>query len=168
MCNFLHHLSCHCIGLNLIFPAFTLSPTCSNFRSSLHQMEPMLCPGRNTYLQKNQEPHLKRALAFKKAANLHCPSNVCLPIICLGESYCGWLISPISFRNQEDETNQEIGHGDSEYSVESTPTNHLSLTLHHPHGQWCFPTSLVETRILYNPRPVAIRTFPNTKRPSLR
>jgi len=33
---------------------------------------------------------------------------------------------------------------------------------------WCFPTSLVETRIFHNPRPVVIRTFPNTKRLLLR
>jgi len=89
MSKFFLHFSCYSIALNLIFPAFTLSPTFSNFRSSLHQMEPTPSQVRNHYSQKNPEAHLERALAFKKAANLHCLSNVCLPIICLRASCCG-------------------------------------------------------------------------------
>jgi len=120
MCKFLHHLSCHYIALNRIFSAFTLSPTFSNVRSSLQQMEPTPSQVRHHYSQKNQEAHLERALAIKKSANLHCPSNVCLPIICLHVSYCGWLISPISLMNQDDETNQKIGDDDIGNTGEST------------------------------------------------
>jgi len=80
MCKFLHHLSRYCIALHFIFPAFTLSPTFSNFRSSLQQMEPMPSQVRNHYSQKNQEAHLERVLTFRKAANLHCPSKDRLPI----------------------------------------------------------------------------------------
>jgi hypothetical protein len=44
-------------------------------------MELMSRQVRNYYSQKNQVAHLVRALAFKKAANFCCPSNVWLPII---------------------------------------------------------------------------------------
>jgi len=125
MCKLLHHLSRYCVALNLIFPAFTLSPTFSNFRSLLQQMEPTPSQVRNHYSQKNQKAHLERALAFKKAANLHCPSNVCLSIICLPASCCGWLISPISLINQDDETNQEICDDDSEEAGESTSSSDI-------------------------------------------
>jgi len=43
-------------------------------------MEPMPSQVTNHYSQKNQEAHLERALAFKKAANRHFPPNVGLPI----------------------------------------------------------------------------------------
>jgi hypothetical protein len=46
-------------------------------------MEPTPSQVRNHYSQKNQEAHLERALAFKKAANRHFPSNVGLPMIYL-------------------------------------------------------------------------------------
>jgi len=46
--------------------------------------------------------------------------------------------------------------------------NYTCLTVHLPPGLMCFPTSPVETRIFQNPRPVVIRTFPNTKRLVLR
>jgi len=114
MCKFLRHLFRYCIALDLIFPAFTLSPTFSNFRSSLQQMELTPSQVRNHYSQQNQEAHLERPLAFKKAANLHSPSNVCIPIMCLCVWYCGWLISPISLKNQDDESDQEIGNDDRE------------------------------------------------------
>jgi len=81
MCNFLLHFSCHSIALNLIFIAYTFSLIFPNFQSSLPQIEPMPSQVRNHYSQKNQEVHLERALAFKKAVNLCCPSIVCLPII---------------------------------------------------------------------------------------
>jgi len=125
MCKFLHHSSWHCISLNHLFPAVTLSPTFSNVRSSLQQMEPMPSMVRNHYSQKNQEAHLERALAFKKAANLHCPSNVGLPIICLHASCCGRLISPISLMYQDDETDQEIGDDDSEHTRVSTLSSNI-------------------------------------------
>jgi len=77
--KFLHHSSRYCIALNLIFPAYTLSPTFYNFRSLLLQMEPTPSQVRNSYSQKSHEAHLERALAFQNAANLYCLSNVCLP-----------------------------------------------------------------------------------------
>jgi len=120
MSKFLHHLSRYCIALNLIFASYTLSPTFSNFRSSLQQMEPTPDQVRNHYSYKNRKAHLERALAFKQAANLHCPSNVCLPIICLRAWYCDWLLSPISWMHQHDETDQEISDEDSEDTTEST------------------------------------------------
>jgi hypothetical protein len=43
-------------------------------------MELMSRQVRNYYSQKNQVARLVRALAFKKAANFCCPSNVWLPI----------------------------------------------------------------------------------------
>jgi hypothetical protein len=36
--------------------------------------------------------------------------------------------------------------------------------MHHPPGHRSFPTCLVEARLFHHPRPVVIRTFPNTKR----
>ena len=80
MCNFLQYFSCYSIALNVIFTTYTLSPTFPNFLSSLQQMEPMPSQVTNHYSQKNQEAHLERALAFKKAANRHFPPNVGLPI----------------------------------------------------------------------------------------
>jgi len=190
---------------------------------------------KNHYFRNNQEAHLERALAFKKAANLHCPSSVCLASICLRASYCGWLISLISIMYPDDKTYQEIGDdnsdtgessissnieeddldcqqvvlhpdqapGTSHYALQGfhchrnravlilsldafcfqipeinlrqwhhhcsnakshpASTNYPSLTVQHPPGHWCFPTSLVETRIFHNPRPLAIGIFPNTK-----
>ena len=83
-------------------------------------MEPIPSQVRNHYSQKNQEAHLERALAFKKAANLHWPSNFCLPIICLRAAYCGWLISLISVMNLDDKTDQEFGDDDCDDTGEST------------------------------------------------
>jgi len=59
-------------------------------------------------------------------------------------------------------------HHCSNANSQPSLTNFPSLTVHHPARHWCFPTSLVETRIFHNPRPVVIRTFPNTKRLHLR
>jgi len=80
MCNVLLHFSRYSIALNPIFTAYTFSPIFPNFLSSLSQMKPTSSQVRNHYLQKNQETNLERALAFKKGANCHCPSNVCLPL----------------------------------------------------------------------------------------
>ena len=121
MCNFLLYVSHYSIALNLIFTAYTLSPTFPNCRSSLEQMEPTPSQVRNHYSQKNQEAHLVRALAFKTAAKHHFPSNVRLPFICLLASYCGWLISPVSWLKQDDDdTNQDIGDDESEGECENT------------------------------------------------
>jgi len=125
MCYFLRHSSRYCIALNHISPAFTHSPTFSNFRSSLQQMEPTPSQVRNHYSQKNEQACLERAVVFKKATNLHCPSNVCLPIICLRASYCGRLIYPISLMYQDDETDQAIGNDDSEDTRESTLSSNI-------------------------------------------
>jgi len=92
MCNFLHRYFCQSIALNLILTTYTLSPTFPNFLSSLQRMEPMPSLVRNHIAKQNQEGHLGRALAFEKAANLHCLSNVWLPIICLHALNCGWLL----------------------------------------------------------------------------
>jgi len=120
MCNFLLHLSCYSIALNLVFAAYTLSPTFPNCLSSLQQMEPMPSQVRNHYSLQKQEAHLERALAFKKAANLHFPSNVCHSIICLRASNSGWLISPIALFKQDDDTDQGISDGEIEGKSEQT------------------------------------------------
>jgi len=120
MCKFLHNLSLYCIALNFIFPANTLSPTFSNFRSSLQQMERTPIQVWNHYSPKNQDPHLTRSLAFKNAANRHVSSNVYLPIISLPASYCGRLISLISLMNDDDDTNPQIADDDSENTGEYT------------------------------------------------
>jgi len=104
----LHHFSHYYIALDLIFTSHTLSSQFPNILSSLQQMEPTPSQFRNHHSQNNQEPCLERALAFKKAANLHCPSKVCIPIICLHASYCGWQMSPISWQKQDDDTDQKI------------------------------------------------------------
>jgi len=83
-------------------------------------MEPTPSQVRNHYSQRNQEVHLERALTFKKAANLDCPSNVCLPNINLRASYYGWLISLISSINQDEDSDQEISDDESEATGEST------------------------------------------------
>jgi len=124
MSKLLHHLSHYWIALNLIFPAFTLSVIFSNFSSSLQQMEHTPSQVRTHYGQKDQEAHLERALALKKAATLRSPANDCLPIIRLRASYCGWPISPISLLYQDDKTNQEISDDDSENTGESSSSSH--------------------------------------------
>ena len=121
MCNLLHHFSHHSIALNAIFTAYTLlSPTFPNCLSSLQQMEHTPSQVRNHYSQMNQEAHLERALAFNTAANLHCPSNVCISIMCLHPSYCRWLMSLISLVKENDDTDWENGHDASEDTGEST------------------------------------------------
>jgi len=76
LCNPLLHFFSYSIALNFIFTAYAFSPIFPNCLSSIPQMEPTPSQVRNHYSQKNQESHLKRALAFKKEAHLHCPSNV--------------------------------------------------------------------------------------------
>jgi len=115
MWTFWHHCSHYSIALNLIVTAYTLlSPTSPNCLSSLQQMEPSPSQVRNHYSQNNPEAHVERALAFKKAANVHRPSNVWLSIISLAASYCGWLMSRISVIKQVHHTYQEISDGKSE------------------------------------------------------
>jgi len=83
-CCLLLHFSRYFVALNLTFTAYTFSPIFPNFLSSLPQMKPPPSQVRNHYSQKNQEAHHHKALAFKKGANLCCPSNVCFPscIVC--------------------------------------------------------------------------------------
>jgi len=181
MCNFLLHLSRYSIALNLLFTAYTLSPTFPNCLSSLQQMEPTPSQVRNHYSQKNQEAHLERALAFKKATNLHFPSNVCLPIICLHASYCRCLISPISLMKQGNGTDQDIGDGEIEGESEDTGECTLSsdiedYDLDHQQevlllGQVCRDKSLRTTRF---PLPkkcsradtvIACPLLPNSRKP---
>jgi len=126
MCNFLHHLSRYSIAFNPIFTAYTLSPKFPNCLSSLQQTEPTPSQVRNHYSEKNQEAHLDRPLALKRASNLHFSSNVCRPIICPRASYCRWLISPISLMKQDDDTYQDIGEGESEGESEDTRESTLS------------------------------------------
>ena len=104
MCNFLHHLSCYSSAHNRIFTAYTFSSTFHNFLSLLPQMEPTRSQVRNHYWQTNQQVHHKRALALKKAANLRCPSSICLPIICHRTLCSGTLGSLISSLKQDNYT----------------------------------------------------------------
>ena len=120
MGNLLHHFSRHSIALNLIFTTNRLSPTFPNFLSSLQQMEPTPSKARNPCSPKNLEEHLERSLALKKTAIYHSRSNICLPITWLCPLYCGWLMSGISSVKQDDNTNQEMGHNQSEDIREST------------------------------------------------
>jgi hypothetical protein len=71
MCNILLHLSHYSIPPNVIFTAYTLSPTVPNCPDLLQQMDSVPSQVRNHYLQGNEEAHLERAHAFKRAANLH-------------------------------------------------------------------------------------------------
>jgi len=114
MCNSLHHFSRYSIALNLIFTAYTLSPTYPNFLSLLPQLESMPSQLRNHYSQKNPKAHLQSATAFQKAAYVHCPFNVYLPIICRCALYYRWLMSLIALMHQNDDTNQEICIDESE------------------------------------------------------
>jgi len=125
MFNFLLHFSRSSIAHNLIFAAYTFFPIFPNFVSSLPQMEPTPRQVRNHYAQKNQEAHLERALAFKKAANLHCPSNVSLPIIFLCTVCYGWLKSPISSIKQDDYTDLQLSEDKSEDPRESTRSSDI-------------------------------------------
>jgi len=88
----------------------------------------------------------------------HCQRHGVLPILSLHALH--FQIPQIYLR-------QWHHHCSNAKSHPSSPKYH-SLTVHHPPGHWCFPPSLVETRIFHNPRPVVIRTFPNTNRALLR
>jgi hypothetical protein len=129
MLHFLHHFSHYSIALNLIFTAFTYSPTFPHIQSSLPQMEPMPSQVRNHYSQKNQEALLERALTFNNAANLRCPSYVCLWKICHCALCCWWLLSPISLLKPDDNPNQEISYdkGKSEYPGEPTSSSAMQV-----------------------------------------
>jgi len=113
MCDFLLHIPRYSIALNPVFTAYTFSPTFPNFLSSLPQMEPTPCQVSNHFPPKNQEAHLERALVFKKAANVHCRSSVCLPIICDHAMCWGWLMSLVSVLEQHDNTEQKIRNDES-------------------------------------------------------
>jgi len=88
----------------------------------------------------------------------HCQRNGAVPILSL---YALHIQIPEIYLRQ-------WHHHCSNAKSQPSSTNFPSLTVHHPAGHWCFPTSRVETRIFHNPRPVVIRTFPNTKRLLLR
>jgi len=88
----------------------------------------------------------------------HCQRNLAVPIL---------SFHTLRFQIPEIYLQQWHHHSSNAKSHPSS-TNYLSLTVHHPPGHWCFPTSLVETRIVHNLRPVVIRMFPNTKRLLLR
>jgi len=153
MCNLLPHFSHYSIALNLIFTTHMFSPTFPNFLCSLPQIESIPSQVRHHYLQKNQEAHLERALKFKKAASPHCPSNICLPMLCLHVLYCRWLMSPISWLRQDDNTNLEIhnnegkGTGESPLSSDIEEDNldyqQVDLLL----GKACRNKSLQTTRV---------------------
>jgi hypothetical protein len=83
-------------------------------------MEPKPGQVKNHYSLNIQEAHIDRELAFKKAANVRCLSNVCLPISYLSASYCGRVISLIPLINQVHITDQEISDDDGEVIGEST------------------------------------------------
>jgi len=59
-------------------------------------------------------------------------------------------------------------HQSSNFKCQPSSTNHWNLAAYHMPGDWCYPTSLLETRMLHNPRCVVIRMFPTTKRLLLR
>jgi len=120
MCNFLLHLSLYSIALNLIITSYMLSPTFPNFLSSSQQMEPTPSQVRNHYWQKKEEAHLERALAFKKAVNLHCTWSVSLRNICVRASDCLSRRSPIRLMKRDDETHPAIGNDRCEGTGEST------------------------------------------------
>jgi hypothetical protein len=121
MCSLWHHFSRYSVVLNLIFTTYTLlSPTLPNCLPSLQQMEPTPCQVRNRYSQQNQAAHLDRALAFKKAANVDCPSNVSLPMICLRTPYCRYLMSETSLMKQVNDNIQESGADWSENTGQYT------------------------------------------------
>jgi hypothetical protein len=80
MWNLLLHFSTYSIALYPIFTAYTFSSIFPKCLSLLAQLEPMPSKVQSHYSQKNQEAHLDRALAFKKGANLLCPSNDGLPL----------------------------------------------------------------------------------------
>ena len=124
MCNFVHQFSHYSIAHNLIFTAYTLSPTFPNCLSSVPQMEPTPSQVRNHYWQKNQDTHHERALAFTRAANLDIPSNVWLQMISRRALSSGWLLSAMSLVKQFDDTIQDIcvdtTEGESKDLIECT------------------------------------------------
>jgi len=81
---------------------------------------------RNHDSQKDQKAHLLRALTFKEVFNVHCRSNDCLQMIRLFESYCKWLLSPMSWIKQDYDTDQEISDGDSQDIRESTISSNIN------------------------------------------
>jgi len=125
MHNFWHNVSRYSIALNVLFTACTLSPAFLNFLCSLQPMEPMPSQVRNDNSQKNHEAHLEGTLGFKKTAKLHCPSNDCIPMICICTSYCGWLMTPTSLVKQDVNTDREIAGGKTEDTAESTVSSDI-------------------------------------------
>jgi len=98
MCNFLLNISSYSIALNLIFTVYTFSLIIPNCLSSLPQMKSMPSQVRSHHWPKNQEAHLKGALAFYKAATHRCPLNVCLPIFFPYTSWIrSWMTTVLNF-----------------------------------------------------------------------
>ena len=126
--NFFHYNSHYSIALNLIFTAPTLSPTFPNLQSSLLHIKPMPSRVRNHYSLKDQEAHLQRALAFKKAANHYCSSDVCLPIAYLCACDWGLLMCAISLIKKSDDTVLVIGDDECEDTTETTFSSEIEET----------------------------------------
>jgi len=87
----------------------------------------------------------------------HCERNVAVLIL---------LLHVLCFQIPENHLSQWHHHCSNAKSKPSS-TSHPSLTMHHLPRR-CRNPSLGDTRMLNNPRPVQIRTFPNTKRLLLR
>jgi len=87
MCNFLHHSASYSVAPNLIFTAYTLSPTFPNILSLLQQMEPTCSQVRNQYSQRNQKAQLERALQFKKALSSETELRIEVNELLLDQSY---------------------------------------------------------------------------------
>jgi len=92
-----------------------------------------------------------------KVQAFHCQRNGAVPILSL---------HALRFQLPEIQLGQWHHHCSNAKS-QSSSTNYPSLMVHHPPRR-CRYASLVETRMFRNPRPVQIRTFPNTKRLLLR
>jgi hypothetical protein len=83
----------------------------------------------------------------------HCETNGGVPILLMHTLH--FQIPTIYLR----QWHQHCSNAKSHPSTIHDP----SLTMLHPPGHWCFPTSLVETTLFHNQKPVVIKTFPNTK-----
>jgi len=144
MCNFMLHFSLYSIARNPIFLSYMHSSTFPNFLSSLQQIEPTPRQVRNLHSQKNQEAHLEWTLAFKKAANHDCPSNVCLPFFWLCALCCRLLMSPISLIQQDNDTNHEIDGNECQMTGKFTKSSDIpeddldqpSVVLHLGQARW--------------------------------
>jgi len=114
------HVSSSAIAFNPILTADTFSAIVPNFLTPLPQIK--LTPGQVSmnYSQMNPESHLERALAFKTAANIYCPSNAYLPIIYHRAFWCRWLMTPIWSKKQNNDTDHNISDDGRNDPGEST------------------------------------------------